>query len=653
MNDLVSSTLRGDLPEHLVDVLFSRIRRVLFFGEPGTGKSTLVAMLGRKLSALGRTAYCIDADPGSPAFGIPGTVCCGALRAGEFERFQMEALCTLDAARFRLPLISAVRRLAQRDGKDSWLLDAPGVTRGVAGSELLLGLVEAAAIDTVIVVTRSHHKVPLRAELRASGAEVFLVRAASAARRLSPAERVLYRTSRWNAYLEAAVDYSIGTPRLEIVGTPPPLSAGHAWAGRQVALLQGSRTTALGEVAGVEGGTLRLKIPENPERGGVLLVRDARRDRRGHLRTAKQFPPQASPESFVFPTPLVASLIPQGFPAVRMAGATASLVNGIFGDPLLVLRFLHQKRCLVFDLGESTRLPARLVHQVTDIFISHAHMDHIIGFLPLLRLRIGEFPSCRIFGPPGISGHIEGLLRGIEWDRIGSNGPRFQIAELHDRRLLRFEIRAGESGLRPLGEGRVHAGVLLQEPAFLVRATMLDHGTPVLAFAFEQAKQIKVRKERLSAQGLHPGPWLGELKQRLARGERNALLRLPDGRRERAGTLAEELILIAPGQRLVYATDLADTAENRRRLVVLAQGAHTFFCEASFLEADQEQAVRTGHLTAKACGEIAAAAGVQHLVPFHFSKRYEASLEPIYKEVRAGFPLKMRTAIHAADPIRP
>lgn len=42
-------------------------------------------------------------------------------------------------------------------------------------------------------------------------------------------------------------------------------------------------------------------------------------------------------------------------------------------------------------------------------------------------------------------------------------------------------------------------GLLLEEPSFRVRAVTLDHGTPVLAFAFETALRIRVRKERLIA----------------------------------------------------------------------------------------------------------------------------------------------------------
>ncbi|MDH3872086.1 MAG: hypothetical protein OEU44_07725 [Gammaproteobacteria bacterium] len=69
--------------------------------------------------------------------------------------------------------------------------------------------------------------------------------------------------------------------------------------------------------------------------------------------------------------------------------------------------------------------------------------------------------------------------------------------------------------------------------------------------------------------------------------------------------LADELVLISPGNKLVYATDFADTQENRERVISLAHGAHTLFCESTFCEAEAEQAARTAHLTTRACAEIA------------------------------------------------
>jgi ribonuclease BN (tRNA processing enzyme) len=197
-------------------------------------------------------------------------------------------------------------------------------------------------------------------------------------------------------------------------------------------------------------------------------------------------------------------------------------------------------------------------------------------------------------------------------------------------------VQAGRQGCESLGERSVPTGVLLRESDFLVRAVTLDHGTPVLAFALEPAMDIKVRKERLSESRLRPGPWLSELKRGITRGEANALVSLADGSRATVEELARELVLITPGQKLAYATDLADTISNRQRLAALAKGAHTFFCEATFLAEDAAQAQRTGHLTARACGEIARAAGVGRLVPFHFSRRYGQTPERVYDEVRAA-----------------
>ena len=180
-------------------------------------------------------------------------------------------------------------------------------------------------------------------------------------------------------------------------------------------------------------------------------------------------------------------------------------------------------------------------------------------------------------------------------------------------------------------------GILLAEPDFQVRATTLEHVSPVLAFALEPVQQLNVRKDRLVARGLAPGPWLGKLKRHLYAGEDEARVELPDGSVEPAAALADELVLISPGKKLVYATDFSDTRENRRQLVALARGAHTFFCESTFLEEDAEQAERTAHLTTRACGEIAEEAGVARLVPFHFSRRYEQEPMRIYEEIAATF----------------
>jgi ribonuclease BN (tRNA processing enzyme) len=119
-------------------------------------------------------------------------------------------------------------------------------------------------------------------------------------------------------------------------------------------------------------------------------------------------------------------------------------------------------------------------------------------------------------------------------------------------------------------------------------------------------------------------------------GQVGAKVRLPDGTTALASALAAELVEYEPARRLVYATDLADTADNRARLTALARGADVLICEASFTEADAEHAKRTGHLTARCCAEIALAAQVKRLIPFHFSRRYESDADVIYAELKAA-----------------
>ena len=201
--------------------------------------------------------------------------------------------------------------------------------------------------------------------------------------------------------------------------------------------------------------------------------------------------------------------------------------------------------------------------------------------------------------------------------------------------MLRSRIQVGRR-LQDPGQRRLIEGTLLDESGFRVRAVVLDHGIPVLAFVFEADPVAHVRKDRLSALAWPPGSWIGDLKRHVSAGETEAKIRLPDGTTALAWALAAELLEYEPARRLVYATDLANTVENRARLCALARGADALICEASFTEADAEQARRTGHLTARACAEIAVASQVKRLVPFHFSRRYESDTDAIYAEVKAA-----------------
>lgn len=637
---MVTNTFDHNLPvltldaAAIVTVVMKYNHRVLLFGAMGVGKSTLAAQLADALAASSRSCWCLNADPGSPAFGLPGSVSIAKWESNGWRVSDYVGLCTLDAGRFRLPLVSAVKSLTQQLPDGVVLIDAPGMVRGVAGRELLEGLAEATGVGAVLVLMADRRPPPFLNELRSLPAEVFVVQAAAAAMRPGKRLRARRRTEQWDAHITHGIVQSVDFARINLIGTPPPLAETSAWTGRQIALLQANRTVAMGEVQHVENNVLTAILTNEISDAETLLIRDAVRSPSGVIETAKPF--AAERFEYIPPADVLPSVEVNDGPRIvgRVGSADVALVNGVFGDPLLHLRVRHQRRSLLFDLGDGSRLPARIAHQVTDVFISHAHMDHIGGFLWLVRSRIGDYPSCRLYGPPGLAQHIEGFLQGILWDRVADRGPVFEVMEFHGDRLQWFHLQAGYTERQLLDEVELVDGILLNEPGFRIRGVMLDHhDTPVIAYAFEASKQINIRKDRLVARGFGPGPWLNELKQQLLSENETAIIQLPDGSEASTASLADELVLITPGKKLVYATDLADTEYNRQQLVKLARNAHTLFCESTFIEADADHAKRNGHLTTRACGEIATEAGVSRLVPFHFSRRYINKPQQLYDEI--------------------
>jgi len=76
-----------------------------------------------------------------------------------------------------------------------------------------------------------------------------------------------------------------------------------------------------------------------------------------------------------------------------------SRVNGRSGDPALYIETLFERRAILFDLGDISGLPPRKLLRLEYVFVSHAHVDHFIGFDHLLRLLIGRDTTVRLYGP--------------------------------------------------------------------------------------------------------------------------------------------------------------------------------------------------------------------------------------------------------------
>jgi ribonuclease Z len=179
---------------------------------------------------------------------------------------------------------------------------------------------------------------------------------------------------------------------------------------------------------------------------------------------------------------------------------------------------------------------------------------------------------------------------------------------------------------------------LLDEEAFRIRAAVLDHAVPCLAFAFEEKLRINVHRQGLDALGLPVGPWLNKAKREVRRGSADTtpIFIAPD-RSVPLGLLKAEALRSAAGQRIAYVVDAAYHAANIGRITALARHADQLFIEATFLDSDAALAAERRHLTAAQAGAIARAAEVVRVTPFHFSPRYLDREEELRREMQLAF----------------
>ena len=326
------------------------------------------------------------------------------------------------------------------------------------------------------------------------------------------------------------------------------------------------------------------------------------------------------------------------------------LVNGPAGDPVLFVDCLFEHRALLFDLGEIGALPPRKLLRISHVFVSHAHMDHFIGFDRLLRILLGREKDLHLFGPPGFLAQVEHKLRAYTWNLVHNYLADFtlHVTELDGNGAGRRASFRCHNAFHREDEASVACpeNILLREPAMQVRCALLDHGgIPCLAYALQEQAHVNVWKNRLQELGLPVGAWLRDLKQAVLRGEPEqwpvrVAWREDGAERERLLPLVElkSALRIVPGQKIAYVTDVAWHEDNVTRIVELARNADLLYIEAAFLERDAEHGRRKFHLTARQAGEIARAAHAGCVIPLHFSPRYAGEDKAMLRaEVAAAF----------------
>lgn len=272
----------------------------------------------------------------------------------------------------------------------------------------------------------------------------------------------------------------------------------------------------------------------------------------------------------------------------------------------VALRLPQRGEVWLFDCGEGTQhqlLRSDLKSsQITRIFVTHMHGDHIFGLMGLLASSglAGTGAPMQIFGPSGLAEYLRA-------------SAKYSYTQLSKRIVVRT----------------VQPGIVYEDEEFIVRCLLLKHRIPAHGYRIEEKDRSgRFMVEKAQELGIPPGPIYGRLKK----GE---TVTLDDGRTIRGAELCEPE---EPGRKVAYCTDtiFCESA------IDLAQGADVLIHEATFAHQDAEMAFERLHSTSTMAAQVALAAGVKQLIMTHFSPRYAPGnplqLDHLLSEARAIFP---------------
>lgn len=272
----------------------------------------------------------------------------------------------------------------------------------------------------------------------------------------------------------------------------------------------------------------------------------------------------------------------------------------------VALRLPQRAEMWLFDCGEGTQhqiIRSELkISQLSRIFITHMHGDHIFGLMGLLATcgLAGNVDRIDIYGPPGLNEYLQAASR---------------YSHTHFSYPLKVHV--------------VRPGIIYEDDEFTVSCGPLQHR--ITAFGYrvvEKDRSGRFDIEKAKALQIPPGRIYGQLK----RGE---TVTLNDGR------VIDGTQLCGPteiGRKIAYCTDtvFCDGA------VELAHDADVLIHEATFAHQDADMAFQRLHSTTTMAAQTALGAGAHRLIMTHFSPRYapgnSVELKDLLHEARAIFP---------------
>lgn len=263
---------------------------------------------------------------------------------------------------------------------------------------------------------------------------------------------------------------------------------------------------------------------------------------------------------------------------------------------------IHEGQRFLLDCAEGTQrqiLKSGLgFKDLRRIFLTHGHLDHILG--------VGGLTST--------FGRWEAI------NRIEIYGGRWALDRVRD--LMKVVLRGKEVDIQ-IDYVEVKPGVIVREKNLEISAFgVLHRGAGCFGYVLQEKSKRPFLVERAEALGVPAGPE----RRRLVAGES---ITLADGRVVQPTDVLGELVA---GTKLVYVGDVARIDE----VIAPARDADALVLESTYVAEDVEIARKFGHITAAEAAQCARLANVRQLYLTHISRRY--SNAAIEADVRSIFP---------------
>jgi len=316
---------------------------------------------------------------------------------------------------------------------------------------------------------------------------------------------------------------------------------------------------------------------------------------------------------------------------------------GLLDDPLLLVRVRPLGESILFDCGQIHHLAKRLVKSVSALFITHAHMDHIMGFDSFVRHNHVSAKTFDIFGPPGIAAKVAGKLAGYDWNLTEPDWCTFRVHEIHPG-LTRTFLFPGADGFpcRPQDETPRFGTEIYGNPYLEVRGELCDHRIPALLFRATERPSFNLDGVRMERLGVVRGDWLKVLKKGFYGGFAGKDL-LPVPFRRGEGVVEEQVVERRALYEAIrgeekpasvgYVTDLGATEENMEKVAAFMEGVTLLVCECTFLARDRDKARASFHLSTMDLNRLVERIRPGFVLPMHFSKSYGGKSSLLYEEL--------------------